>query len=378
MPEVASVQLDKVGKTYPGGAAVVSDVSLDIADGEFCVFVGPSGCGKSTLLRMIAGLEDISSGEIRIGGVRVNELAPSERNVAMVFQNYALYPHMDVAANLGFGLRLSGHSRADAASRVRKVAEMLQIDALLDRKPASLSGGQRQRVAIGRALVRDPGVFLFDEPLSNLDASLRTQTRLEIARLHRDYGRASTIYVTHDQVEAMTLADRMVLLRAGPGAGELSVAQVGTPLTLYREPCSLFVAEFLGSPKMNLLSATVVSLAPGALAARLAGGSDITLAVQPGALAVGDALTLGFRAEHLRLGDAPGANTLACQVQWLEHLGDLSYAYLADVSGAKIVVRLLDGGRARVGDQVHLVLPAEHGHVFDRAGVALVRSGGQG
>ena len=370
---MASVQLDKVGKTYLSGAAVIREVSLDIADGEFCVFVGPSGCGKSTLLRMIAGLEDISSGEIRIGGQRVNELAPSERNVAMVFQNYALYPHMDVAANLGFGLRLAGYSRADAASRVNRVAQMLQIDALLPRKPASLSGGQRQRVAIGRALVRDPGVFLFDEPLSNLDASLRTQTRLEIARLHRDYGRASTIYVTHDQVEAMTLADRMVLLRAGPGADELSVAQVGTPLALYHEPCNLFVAGFLGSPKMNLLSATVVSLAPNTVGARLADGSDITLAVQPGALGVGDVVTLGFRAEHLRLGDATSPNTLPCQVQWLEHLGDLSYAYLAAACGAKIVVRLLDGSRAQVGDNALLQLPAEHGHVFDATGMALPR-----
>jgi len=373
MPEVASVQLDKVGKTYPGGSAVIREVSLDIADGEFCVFVGPSGCGKSTLLRMIAGLEDISSGEIRIGGRRVNELAPSERNVAMVFQNYALYPHMDVAANLGFGLRLTGYSRADAASRVKRVAEMLQIDALLQRKPASLSGGQRQRVAIGRALVRDPGVFLFDEPLSNLDASLRTQTRLEIARLHRDYARASTIYVTHDQVEAMTLADRMVLLRAGPAGGELSVAQVGTPLALYHAPCNLFVAGFLGSPKMNLFHAAVVSLAPDAVRARLADGNDIELAVRPGTLSVGDALTLGFRAEHLRLGDVAGPNTLPCQVQWLEHLGDLSYAYLAATGGEKIVVRLLAGSRAHVGDNVLLQLPAEHGHVFDATGMALSR-----
>ncbi|MFZ2988606.1 ABC transporter ATP-binding protein [Ideonella sp.] len=379
---MAGVQLEAVGKAYDGGVQVIRDVNLDIADGEFCVFVGPSGCGKSTLLRMIAGLEDISSGEARIGGLRVNELAPSERNVAMVFQNYALYPHMDVAANLGFGLRLSGCSRAEATAKVQNVAKMLQIDGLLTRKPKELSGGQRQRVAIGRALVRDPGVFLFDEPLSNLDAALRTQTRLEIARLHRQHGRASTIYVTHDQVEAMTLADRMVLMQPGqpgPAGGSLpSVAQVGAPLDLYNEPCNLFVAGFLGSPKMNLIPATVSALAPNMVGVRLAQGGDVAVAVQPGTLAVGDAVTLGVRAEHLRLAAEPGPNRIACRVQWQEHLGDLSYAYLSSGDGTQIVLRLLEPQGTRVGDAVQLELPAEHGHLFDASGQALRRCGKRG
>jgi multiple sugar transport system ATP-binding protein len=375
---MAGVQFARVGKSYADGTAVIRELSLDIADGEFCVFVGPSGCGKSTLLRMVAGLEEISSGEVRIAGQRVNELAPSERNVAMVFQNYALYPHMDVAANLGFGLRLAGYSKAEAALRVQQVAEMLQIDMLLKRLPKSLSGGQRQRVAIGRALVRDPGVFLFDEPLSNLDAALRTQTRLEIARLHRQYARASTIYVTHDQVEAMTLADRMVLLQAGCGDEHVpSVAQVGAPLALYNEPCNLFVAGFLGSPKMNLLPATVAAVADDQVSARLSAGQEISIAVRPGSIAVGTGITLGFRAEHLRLSDTPGANRIPCRVQWLEHLGDVSYAYLLIDAGQTLVARLPDQGRSAVGDQIFLHLPAAHGHAFDGRGLALPRGSGR-
>ena len=221
--------------------------------------MGPSGCGKSTLLRMLAGLEDISGGELRIGGERVNERAPAQRNVAMVFQNYALYPHMTVAQNVGFGLGLAGVDKAEARQRIAQIGQMLQITALLDRKPASLSGGQRQRVAIARALVREPGVFLFDEPLSNLDAALRAQTRIEIARLHRQYAQRGPRSTSgHDQVEAMTLADKIVLLRSGNDVlVHGSVAQVGTPLALYREPANLFAATFLGSPKMNLLAVHV-------------------------------------------------------------------------------------------------------------------------
>jgi len=373
---MASVSLHQVGKTYAFGASAVHDVSLEIADGEFCVFVGPSGCGKSTLLRMIAGLEDISSGELRIGGRRVNELAPSERDVAMVFQNYALYPHMDVAQNLGFGLRLAGVSEAQAQASVLRVAQMLQIDHLLQRKPKELSGGQRQRVAIGRALVRQPGVFLFDEPLSNLDAALRTQTRLEIARLHRAQGRASSIYVTHDQVEAMTLADRMVLLQAlPPGAPQPSVAQVGAPLDLYHAPCSLFVAGFLGSPKMNFLPGTVTGLPSDGVQVRLHDGSALQVAVGHGALGHGDAVTVGVRAEHLRLTDTTGPNRLPCRVQWLEHLGDQSLAYLGrpGAEDAPLVVRLAEGQAAQVGDAVRLDLPPQHAHLFDPAGRALPR-----
>ena len=246
---MAGLTLQSLAKQY-GPVVVVRDVSLEIADGEFCVFVGPSGCGKSTLLRMLAGLEDISAGELRIGGERVNERAPSQRNVAMVFQNYALYPHMTVAENIGFGLGLAGVDKTVARQRIAQIGQMLQISPLLDRKPKALSGGQRQRVAIGRAIVRQPKVFLFDEPLSNLDAALRVKTRIELARLHRELA-ATMVYVTHDQVEAMTLGDRLAVMSAG------KLQQVGTPQDVYEHPTNVFVAHFIGSPPMNLLKATV-------------------------------------------------------------------------------------------------------------------------
>ncbi|MEK8047467.1 ABC transporter ATP-binding protein [Ideonella margarita] len=383
---MASLTLNKVGKTYPGGVSVVNDVSLEIADGEFCVFVGPSGCGKSTLLRMIAGLEDITEGDLMIGDRRVNDLAPSERNVAMVFQNYALYPHMSVAQNLGFGLGMSGVPRAKADAQVREVATMLQIDHLLERRPKDLSGGQRQRVAIGRALVRNPGVFLFDEPLSNLDAALRTQTRLEIARLHRAHGRAATVYVTHDQVEAMTLADRMVLLQpAPPGSRQPSVAQSGPPMTLYNAPRNLFVAGFLGSPRMNFLPAHVVSLADRAVLVQLADGTHLSVAVRPGEVAVGSAATLGIRAEHLALSPAEAGadhhdnsknngNHIRASVQWLEHLGDQSFAYVHGPGNTPMVVRLKEHEVVKIGDTITLNVPAGRAHLFDAAGDALVRA----
>jgi multiple sugar transport system ATP-binding protein len=366
---MASVQLDRIGKTYvEGGVPTVHEVSLDIAEGEFCVFVGPSGCGKSTLLRMIAGLDTITSGELRIGGRRVNELAPGERDVAMVFQSYALYPHLDVADNLGFGLRLARVPKPEARQRIEEVARLLQIEHLLQRKPRELSGGQRQRVAIGRALVRQPGVFLFDEPLSNLDAALRQQTRLEIARLHRSQGRACSIYVTHDQVEAMTLADRMVLLQPPPpGATEpqASVAQCGAPLALYRRPRNLFVAGFLGSPRMNFLPATV----------RARGADGVHVALQDG-LAEGEAVTLGIRAEHLRpaTGSDPRlTETLSSQVQWMEHLGDQSLAYLAGPGGA-LVLRLPEGAATpQVGDALPVAALRDEVHLFDRHGDAVPR-----
>jgi multiple sugar transport system ATP-binding protein len=371
---MADVKLERVGKSYDGVATIVREVSLQVADGEFCVFVGPSGCGKSTLLRMVAGLEDITSGDMHIGGQRVNELAPSERNVAMVFQNYALYPHMDVADNISFGLRLAGLKKAEIAARVQRIADILQIQPLLGRKPRSLSGGQRQRVAIGRALVRDPGVFLFDEPLSNLDASLRTQTRVEIARLHRQYGRASTIYVTHDQVEAMTLADKIVLLHTGDDVMRHgSVAQVGAPLALYEDPCNLFVAGFIGSPKMNLIAGVVDGLDAGGVRMRTADGRVLKAAVAPGTLAVGDAVTLGARSEHLALLERPADNTLACRVQWVERLGDLTYVYLDGPQDGTLIARLPGERGATVGDGLHLQLPPAACHLFDSEGLALPR-----
>jgi len=371
---MAGVTLKNIYKTYEGFVEVIRDVSLEIADGEFCVFVGPSGCGKSTLLRMIAGLEDISRGDMHIGGKRVNELAPSERNVAMVFQNYALYPHMSVSQNISFGLRLSGVPKADIHSRVQQIAKVLEIEHLLDRKPKALSGGQRQRVAIGRALVRDPGVFLFDEPLSNLDAALRTQTRVEIARLHREYGRASTIYVTHDQVEAMTLADKIVLLHTGTDVAQHgSVAQVGTPMDLYANPCNLFVAGFIGSPKMNLLPAQIDGLHDHGVRLRLRNGSTVLAAVRPGSAAMGSPVTLGVRSEHLSLGGGPGENTLACRIQWVEQLGDTTFAYLETAGAQALVLRLPGESAVSVGDAVHVRVPPSRAHVFDEQGTALAK-----
>ncbi len=371
---MAGLTLRSLSKAY-GPVAVVREVSLDIADGEFCVFVGPSGCGKSTLLRMIAGLEDITGGELRIGGERVNEKAPSQRNVAMVFQNYALYPHMTVAENVGFGLGLAGVDKTVAKQRIAQIGQMLQITALLDRKPSSLSGGQRQRVAIARALVREPGVFLFDEPLSNLDAALRAQTRVEIAKLHRQYARAASVYVTHDQVEAMTLADKIVLLRSGNDVlVHGSVAQVGTPLALYREPANLFAATFLGSPKMNLLQATVAAIADDGLTLATADGHTLRAAVDGSRVQVGETLTLGARSEELRLQPAPGADTLPCQVQWVERLGDMTYAYLGRAGSATALVARLDGrSGANVGDAVHLHWVPAACHAFDASGQALRR-----
>ncbi len=369
---MADVSLNQIGKSYEGIVTVVRDVSLQIADGEFCVFVGPSGCGKSTLLRMVAGLEDITTGDMRIGGLRVNDLAPSERNVAMVFQNYALYPHMDVATNIAFGLRLAGLKKAEIQARVQRIADVLQIQPLLGRKPRSLSGGQRQRVAIGRALVRDPGVFLFDEPLSNLDASLRTQTRVEIARLHRQYGRASTIYVTHDQVEAMTLADKIVLLHTGEDVVRHgSVAQVGAPLELYARPKNLFVASFIGSPKMNFIGGVVDRVDADGVLLRTPGGHTLKAAVSPRRLSPGQPVTLGARSEHLSLQQAAGDNTLACRVQWVERLGDLTYVYLDGPQQTTLIVRLPGDRTAVVGDGVHLHLPASACHLFDQEGMAL-------
>jgi multiple sugar transport system ATP-binding protein len=371
---MAGLILQSMAKQY-GPVVVVRDVSLEIADGEFCVFVGPSGCGKSTLLRMLAGLEDISAGELRIGGERVNERAPSQRNVAMVFQNYALYPHMSVAENVGFGLGLAGVDKTVARQRIAQIADMLQITSLLDRKPASLSGGQRQRVAIARALVREPGVFLFDEPLSNLDAALRAQTRVEIARLHRQYARAASVYVTHDQVEAMTLADKIVLLRSGNDVLlHGSVAQVGTPLALYREPANLFAATFLGSPKMNLLQATIKAIDDQGVTLATAEGQTLHAAVDGQRVQVGETLTLGARSEELRLQADAGVDTLPSRVQWVERLGDMTYAYLGrDASDASLVVRLDGRSAASVGDAVHLHWPSAACHAFDASGDALRR-----
>ncbi len=314
---MASIALSRVAKTYPGKHSnyILRDISFDIADGEFVVLVGPSGCGKSTLLRMIAGLEEISDGEIRIDGQRINDTPPAERGLSMVFQNYALYAHMSVFENIAFGLRLARVPKAEIMRAVQAVAKMLQLEHLLERRPPQLSGGQRQRVAIGRAIVRKPRAFLFDEPLSNLDASLRADMRVEIARLHKQLG-ATMVYVTHDQVEAMTLADRIVVL------GPSGVQQIGAPMALYDAPANIFVAGFIGSPKMNLVPGRVDQHG------RLRIGAGLALDwANP--VAAGEAVTLGVRPEHL-VPDARGP--LAGTVVLVERLGAESHVHL-EVAG---------------------------------------------
>jgi multiple sugar transport system ATP-binding protein len=357
---MASVELSNVRKTY-GALAVIHGVSLSIAEGEFIALVGPSGCGKSTLLRMIAGLEDITDGEVLIGGNVVNSLTPRERNIAMVFQSYALYPHMTVAENMGFNLKLSGFAKPEIEKLVGEAARMLALDDLLDRKQSQLSGGQRQRVAMGRAIVRNPAVFLFDEPLSNLDAKLRVQMRTEIKTLHQKVGTTS-VYVTHDQIEAMTLADRIVVLNAG------RVEQVGTPLELYRSPANLFVAGFIGSPAMNFLDATVEGNG-GLPAARLSDGTSIRIAagrrVEPG-----KRVRLGIRPEHI-LVDASGGSLMRGETIVVEPTGAQTHVVFS-LSGEPITA-VVDGGYpARHGMTFEGGVPAEQVHVFDReTGIAL-------
>ncbi len=315
---MTGVTLQNVVKRY-GDAQVIHGVDLTVEDGEFCVFVGPSGCGKSTLLRMVAGLEETTAGAIRIGARDVTHADPSERGVAMVFQTYALYPHMTVAENMGFGLKMTGHPKAEVAAKVAEAARILKLEEYLSRKPKALSGGQRQRVAIGRAIVRGPEVFLFDEPLSNLDAELRVEMRVEIARLHREIG-ATMIYVTHDQVEAMTLADKIVVLRKG------KVEQVGKPLELYHNPDNRFVAGFIGSPAMNFVDGIAGS---GGVAAAGLGGT-VAAGVQ---LPASGKVTVGLRPQHLRV--VEGATH---RVDLTEALGGVSYIHLTAPSGEKLVI----------------------------------------
>jgi len=345
---VAQVTLKDVHKSY-GPVAVVHGVSCEIADGEFVVIVGPSGCGKSTLLRMVAGLEEITGGEIGIGGRRVNDLEPKDRDVAMVFQNYALYPHMSVYDNMAYGLRIRGMSKAEIDTRVKKAAGTLELGALLERQPRQLSGGQRQRVAMGRAIVRDPQVFLFDEPLSNLDAKLRVQMRVEIKKLQRALGTTS-IYVTHDQVEAMTMADRLIVMNKGVAE------QIGTPIDVYAEPATQYVAGFIGSPSMNFVSSLVAS--DGTV--NLDGATFMPRA----RLEPGRPVTVGIRPEHLAPGIG-GPDTIETEVELVELLGADTLVYTRLAGGASLVVRLPGTSVPKVGEK----LPV-HGldgawHLFD-------------
>jgi multiple sugar transport system ATP-binding protein len=327
------------------------------------VFVGPSGCGKSTLLRMIAGLEDISGGELRIGGRDMTHVGPSDRGVAMVFQSYALYPHMTVAENIGFGLRMTGHPKQVIAERTAAAAKMLQLDQLLSRKPGQLSGGQRQRVAIGRAIVRNPDVFLFDEPLSNLDAALRVQMRTEISRLHQDIG-ATMIYVTHDQVEAMTMADRIVVLSGG------RIEQVGSPLELYHRPRNLFVAGFIGSPKMNVIDVEVSPSGPVKAAVRLPGGVTLDLDTH-GAPVPSGPMKLGIRPEHA-VAAGQGDAVLEARVRLAEHLGSETIFFVSLADGSEITVKADGLAPQRPGDALSIGVPARACHLFDRDGNAVV------
>ncbi|MGS1001095.1 ABC transporter ATP-binding protein [Burkholderia glumae] len=374
---MTAISLKDVSKRYGDHAPVLRDVNLEIASHEFCVFLGPSGCGKSTLLRMIAGLEEVSEGELRIGGERMNDTPPAERGVAMVFQSYALFPHMTVFDNIGFGLRIAGVPKDEIRRRVTEAARVLQLEALLDRRPKALSGGQRQRVAIGRAIVREPRVFLFDEPLSNLDATLRGQTRVEIARLHARFGQSSSIYVTHDQIEAMTLADKVVLLHAGDDVARFgSIAQVGAPLELYHRPANRFVAGFIGSPRMNFLPAAVESNDPDACRLVLAGTSErLTLRGRalPRGMAAGTPLTVGIRPEHLAIGtgSAPDAPSIVREVALVEQLGEAAYVHLDQPGGTSLLTKLPGQAALRRGERHALQLPVEHCHLFDETGAAL-------
>jgi lactose/L-arabinose transport system ATP-binding protein len=350
---MTGVTLDKVTKRF-GDVQVIHGVDLRVEDGEFCVFVGPSGCGKSTLLRMVAGLEDTSAGSIRIGNRDVTQADPSERGVAMVFQTYALYPHMTVAENMGFGLKMTGHPKPEIEKKVAEAARILKLEPLLERKPKALSGGQRQRVAIGRAIVRGPEVFLFDEPLSNLDAELRVEMRVEIARLHREIG-ATMIYVTHDQVEAMTLADKIVVLRAG------RIEQVGRPLDLYNNPDNRFVAGFIGSPAMNFVAGVVD--APKLVVAKGLMQPVTTGVALP---AKGSEVSVGLRPQHLKV--LAGETH---RVELTEALGGVAYVHLTAPSGEKLVVERHDQVSLEPGSMVGLGFDPKDAMLFDKDGARL-------
>ena len=361
---MAEVALEGVSKDF-GAVNVIKDVSLKIGEGEFAVFVGPSGCGKSTLLRMIAGFESITSGDILIGGRRVNDVAARDRGIAMVFQNYALYPHMTARQNMAFGLKNIGTPKAEIENRIARAAGILQLEPYLDRKPHALSGGQRQRVAIGRAIMREPDVFLFDEPLSNLDAALRVSMRTEIAKLHHRLG-ATMIYVTHDQTEAMTMADRIVVLREG------RIEQVGAPVDLYRRPANTFVAGFLGSPRINLIPVTVTAVDGSAVELAGPGGARITARAAPGAARPGDKATLGLRPEILVPADE---GSLGGTVDVVEQLGAMQLVYATLPDGTGIVAELRDGIAPALGSTSRFAIAPGIRHLFDADGAAITDHG---
>jgi multiple sugar transport system ATP-binding protein len=382
---VADVHLTNVKKQYPNGFVAIEELNLSVKDGEFLVLVGPSGCGKSTLLRMIAGLEEITDGEVQIGGRRVNEVAPKNRDIAMVFQNYALYPHMTVGENIGFALKLGKVKKTEIIERVQNAAKILELEPLLDRKPGQLSGGQRQRVAMGRAIVRQPQAFLMDEPLSNLDAKLRVQMRAEISAITQDLG-VTTIYVTHDQIEAMTMGDRVAVLKEG------DLMQVDSPQNLYDHPANLFVAGFIGSPSMSLMQVTVVD-ADGGLGVKI---GETVVALDPSVEQsrpslrsyLGKEVAIGIRPEHFEIADQNAANTLQTTVMLVESLGsevlvhfalgseqitvDADLAAETTSQSRHSIARLPPSFRASAGDPITLTFSTETAHYFElRTGEAI-------
>ncbi|MGL6160705.1 ABC transporter ATP-binding protein [Microbulbifer sp.] len=354
---MSQIELKGVRKSY-GDVDIIKGVDITIEQGEFAVFVGPSGCGKSTLLRMVAGLEEITAGEFRLGGQLMNHIPPDKRGIAMVFQSYALYPHMTVAENIGFGLSLQKVPKPEIRKRVKEVAEILHLEDLLPRKPAQLSGGQRQRVAIGRAIAKRPEVILFDEPLSNLDAMLRVQMRAEIQKLHQEFG-STIIYVTHDQVEAMTMAEKIVVLNQG------LVSQVGDPIDLYRKPENTFVAEFIGSPRMNMMPAVVKSRSADGIAVNV---QDSVLSFRGDyRVEQGDALQLGIRPEHIRVADSATPQGLTLKVALVERLGAETYLHL-ECDHRPIVVRVEGDFHVDMGANVTIEIDTEWCHLFDARG----------
>ena len=355
---MAGLTLKGVKKSF-GKTEVIHGVDFEVNDGEFCVFVGPSGCGKSTLLRLIAGLEEITEGTFSIGDVVMNDVMPSERGIGMVFQSYALYPHMTVEENMSFGLKIAKMEKSQIKEKVLATAKTLQLENLLDRKPKELSGGQRQRVAIGRALVRRPKVFLFDEPLSNLDAALRVQMRVELAKLHQEL-RSTIIYVTHDQVEAMTLANKIVVLSDG------SVEQIGTPLELYYHPSNIFVAGFIGSPKMNFLNAKVKETSSTEVKIEGDDGSIGVIPADGSNLKVGEFVTVGIRPENVEIEGQKDCLTFQSTVEVIEHLGESSYIYAETSKDKTFIARVHSNIDAKVGDKVDFCLPNSDVYLFDK------------
>jgi len=371
---MATIELRNVRKRF-GDHEVIHGIDLAIRDHEFISFVGPSGSGKSTLLRMIAGLEEVSEGEVLIDGAPAQDVPPSKRGLAMVFQSYALYPHMTVAENMSFSLRLAGVPKAEREDKVRAVARILEMEPLLERKPRQLSGGQLQRVAIGRAMVRQPKAFLLDEPLSNLDAALQGQMRLELVRLHRELN-TTMVYVTHDQLEAMTMADRIVVLKDG------RVEQVGSPLELYQNPATLFVAGFIGAPKMNFLNAEIKAVNGQHLTLLLPNGASVDVPPPALKLGAGERVNMGVRPEHVTLlvepagGDGLSDGVLEGEVEALEHLGPRAYIHARLADGTRLVTQTGSDPKVMMGDHAAFRVRADAVHLFDASGKALARAKG--